>query len=733
MAFQSDIYKGQGNQLFYQPSVGASPIAISSPAELQTLAQQGKVQGYQDPSTYKSMANLPGSQPQQPSPSNLPPPTIPATVPPAPTTQNPPATGVTGNLGGNTTGATNSGFNQIFGNIVNKAKETQVLIDQKNKLVTHMFDHSLTPQEMQGLSPSAQAVLQSGDPALVGYAVSMLNDQIKGRADDNMTSLSYAYSGYQQDQAEIAAKQTQMQTMQKDAYDKFTTMIDKYPDIAAQMSPEGLQALSEGRMPPQADIGAAYKAYSTSLAGMKLGASGDKWTRIGSTLGPDGITVVPQYGWVNAQGQTVSGNSVSPTPDIQDPTGSTPQGNQQNVPAGANPSKVLTSGGQTYDFSTYATDPAWGTSVKGILDNMGQFQSLDDVSSYIKQNAPNSKITADMISKASQQYGVPWEMITAIMQHESGFGTLGKGAYTNNPGNVGNTDSGAIIKMSSWQDGVNAVAKQIAKRSVSGASSTPTSAQSGTPTYNGKLPPGLTQGGLLMAAQQYLKTGTLPSLGQGKVSGATKEAVINYAAQLTAGTSGGDVAANKTELKSLSGSLDTQQKYLDTTQRSVENADKSFQQLITTFKDKGLNPYDSQVANKWLNDYKKNFTKTDLFAYNAGLTEVANEYTQVFSRGGTVSDAVRSRANDVANGDISFTDLQKVMDELQAQGQIVIQGSKNQIDQIQGQIRGIGGIGNGSSSNSSSVTITVTSPDGTVGTIPKNQLQEALAAGYKQQ
>ncbi len=125
---------------------------------------------------------------------------------------------------------------------------------------------------------------------------------------------------------------------------------------------------------------------------------------------------------------------------------------------------VVTSTGQAYDIKSYATDPNHEASVQSILNKMGQMTSIQQMNSYIKSAAPNSPVTGEMIANAAGKYGVSWEMMMAIMQQDSSFGTAGKAIKTLNPGNVGNTDSGATVTMKSWQDGVDAVAKNLASR-----------------------------------------------------------------------------------------------------------------------------------------------------------------------------------------------------------------------------------------------------------------------------
>ena len=129
------------------------------------------------------------------------------------------------------------------------------------------------------------------------------------------------------------------------------------------------------------------------------------------------------------------------------------------------PSKVNIGG---FDISTYATDPNHEASVASILNNIGQFTTIDQVDQYIKQVAPGSPVTGEMISKASEKYGVPWEMMVAMMQQDSNLGTAGKGARTFNPGNVGNTDSGAERNYGSWQAGVDAVGNWLSKHRAQG-------------------------------------------------------------------------------------------------------------------------------------------------------------------------------------------------------------------------------------------------------------------------
>ena len=125
---------------------------------------------------------------------------------------------------------------------------------------------------------------------------------------------------------------------------------------------------------------------------------------------------------------------------------------------------VSTSTGDTYDIGSYATDPTHEASVQKILNSIGQFTSTSQIDEYIQRVAPESPVTGQMIANASEKYGVSWEMIAAIMQQDSSFGTRGLGARTFNPGNVGNTDDGSIVNYGDWQSGVDAVASNLSWR-----------------------------------------------------------------------------------------------------------------------------------------------------------------------------------------------------------------------------------------------------------------------------
>lgn len=174
--------------------------------------------------------------------------------------------------------------------------------------------------------------------------------------------------------------------------------------------------------------------------------------------------------------------------DAQSTNGTTlmvgPDGNQYNVP-NDNVQKFKDSGGTVsfnsvggdtngasgiiggYDITSYATDPTHEAKVSTLFNRISFVKTTQDMDKYIMSVAPNSPVTGADIMAAAQATSTPPALIMALMQQDSSFGTAGKAVRTRNPGNVGNTDSGATQSFPSWAAGVMAVAKNLQKRRVS--------------------------------------------------------------------------------------------------------------------------------------------------------------------------------------------------------------------------------------------------------------------------
>lgn len=116
--------------------------------------------------------------------------------------------------------------------------------------------------------------------------------------------------------------------------------------------------------------------------------------------------------------------------------------------------------------------------VSKIANNVGAITDDTSAQAAIDTVTKGSPITGDMVMVAAKQYGVDPATLIGVMQAETQCGTDGStGAKECNWGNVGNTDAlmaaGKSVKMTP-QQGVNAIANNLAKRKVQGDQIDPT-------------------------------------------------------------------------------------------------------------------------------------------------------------------------------------------------------------------------------------------------------------------
>ena len=140
-----------------------------------------------------------------------------------------------------------------------------------------------------------------------------------------------------------------------------------------------------------------------------------------------------------------------------------------------------------YDVSAYATDSLYEQKIRAIINSMPPLTDSSAIDTYIRGIVGLSPVTGDMVYSSAIAYGVDIPLLVAIMQNDSAFGTLGVGARTFNPGNVGNTGS-AERSYNSWQEGVSAVADWLNKHRVNTAQTTPQVAPNPAPTPSEPAP-----------------------------------------------------------------------------------------------------------------------------------------------------------------------------------------------------------------------------------------------------
>lgn len=185
--------------------------------------------------------------------------------------------------------------------------------------------------------------------------------------------------------------------------------------------------------------------------------------------------------------------------------------------------------GAANGVGAYASDV--NGEVTGVSRAYATLSAGTDISTYIQNNAPNSPVTASMINSAAAANGIDPNILAAVLANESNFGTAGAGAKTMNPGNVGNTDNGSTKTMSSWQAGVDAAAKQLARRKATDGGTDPDTAA------------------LNSQVQGYVdayKAGAITSLST------VPKGIRSQVAEAIAGNGGGDGTADGTDTTSYS-------------------------------------------------------------------------------------------------------------------------------------------------------------------------------------
>ena len=148
-------------------------------------------------------------------------------------------------------------------------------------------------------------------------------------------------------------------------------------------------------------------------------------------------------------------------------------------------STITSQSGKSYDLSTFAVDPRQPQAVQNILDNIGKFETIEDIDTYIQSNKSDSPITGQMIANASTDFGIGWEELTALIQHEALLGTSSVSLKNNNPAGITwsqsyqashpnvtkgtarpSAEGGNYVKFPTLQEGVNSVAEQLGRRAI---------------------------------------------------------------------------------------------------------------------------------------------------------------------------------------------------------------------------------------------------------------------------
>jgi hypothetical protein len=112
------------------------------------------------------------------------------------------------------------------------------------------------------------------------------------------------------------------------------------------------------------------------------------------------------------------------------------------------------------DIGRYATDPKHEVKVQMIYNNMPDINSAADIDNYIKSKFRKSPIAGWMVLNAASEYNIDPKLLIAIMQQDSGLGTVGQGARNNNPGNVATYGNKRFV-YKNWAEGVRGAARAL--------------------------------------------------------------------------------------------------------------------------------------------------------------------------------------------------------------------------------------------------------------------------------
>lgn len=585
--------------------------------------------------------------------------------------------------------------NDAFDKVSQIAKDQITLNTNKSQVLQTYQDHlTKTTAEAQA---AAQADVSTW--ATSGIDVSKISDQKKRDMELSLKLPYGTFDNYYSLQSSAAKMKTQT-----DQADYVAKTINFMKDIPAGQSvdiamPDGTKAHYTSLANPADNI----QVLKEDVNGKSVLMYVNKQTNqvVMQDLGISDATM--------KQAQTlVTQGFAKDTPTALQMLGVSGTGAPDSGPSSAaiDAATVKDASGNKINLSTYAVNDDGTTNLVAVrnvqtaLDTIGKLNTPQDITNYLAK-FPGTPITADMVVAASQKEGAPWEMILAQMQAETRMGIDGsKGATQNNFGNVGNTNtlmaSGGSKPMATPQDGVNAVAHEMARRLVKPPTPeeqvtewnlTDTSKPDPTTknvidSRTGKTPNDIWESAKTYALkggslQQF--TGGLSNTGQSKNA---KSAISGKAAALV-DAAGVDMATLQMEFKANSGAINKQVGYLADVDRALGNAESGATKTQQLFKDKNINVFDATWANTTLNDLTKKFgDSSDIRAYQAAMTEIGNEYAQVFARGGQRSVEGNKIAQDLTNGNVKLADMQTTFDTLQAIGGTVVEGSLNEIKKV---------------------------------------------------
>lgn len=209
---------------------------------------------------------------------------------------------------------------------------------------------------------------------------------------------------------------------------------------------------------------------------------------------------------------------------------------------------------------------------------------------------------------------------------------------------------------------------------------------------------------LTITAVNYLKTGSLPTLGMGKDAASSKTAIINKASEIAEKYGAGDIAYNKAVTDANKGALKTMQQRQSTLQAAEQTATKNLDLALSLAKnvpDTG-SPIVNRIVRNVANDYLGD-PETQSFV-NAILT-AASEYAKVVSgafSNQALTDSARNEAKERISTALTKGQLESVIATMKQEMENAKTSNQEQIDSLGDSLKNLGnssnptGIGSGS-------------------------------------
>lgn len=119
------------------------------------------------------------------------------------------------------------------------------------------------------------------------------------------------------------------------------------------------------------------------------------------------------------------------------------------------------------------------------------------------------------------------------------------------------------------------------------------------------------------------------------------------------------------------------------TERAISAAESNFPLLLDVVNRAGVNDYNAPLLNELQRAFNNKLIGSgDMASFNALTASLQTEYSQILSRGGTVTDKTRGEAEQIVNGTIGYSALKDLYSTLQKESKNVIDSYDNEVNKL---------------------------------------------------